>query len=136
MSSSLLGSRLLLGGTALDALGDGAVDVVGGDPASVKVLGTGAGASRFVAGQGVGAGSLDDGSRLAGLAATGGALGLREERLDPGLVDKVQGGAERTGQEDIQEDAASSVSRRTEGERGVCVRNGRRVSLTSEGRGC
>jgi hypothetical protein len=39
------------------------------------------------------------------LSGTGSALGLGEEGLDPGLVDKVEGATEDTGQEDIQEDA-------------------------------
>lgn len=41
---------------------------------------------------------------LAFLAGARGALGLREEGLDPGLVDEVERSAEDTGQEKIQED--------------------------------
>lgn len=58
------------------------------------------------------AGRLGAGQRLSGfdrfLALLGGArsaLGLREEGLDPGLVDEVEGSAEDSGQEDVQEDA-------------------------------
>ena len=98
----------LAAGAALNAAGDGAVDVVVGDPAFVVALGAVAaagGAGRVVAGLGLG---LRDRDRLARglLAARRRHLGLREERLDPGLVDEVEGRAERAGEEEVEEDAA------------------------------
>lgn len=88
--------------------------MVGRDPALVVALGafTAAGSTgRLVAREGsVGIGG--DGSLAALLAAgaSAGLLGLREERLDPSLVDKVQGRAEEAGEEQIQEDAVGFES--------------------------
>lgn len=78
-----------------------------GDPALVIALAVAAarGARRLGTGQGL---SLDHGAAR-GLLAAGvglGGAGLREERLDPGLVDKVEGRAEDAGQEEVEEDAA------------------------------
>ena len=95
---------LRLGGAALDALGDRAVDMVVGDPALVVVLAisaSGGARGRLVARQRLGdlslLGFLGDGR-----GATG---GLREEGLDPGLVDEVEDAAEEAGQEEVEEDA-------------------------------
>lgn len=95
---ALLDSLLLLAGTALDALGDGAVDVVLGDPARVKGLGAG-GRDALAAGQGLR--GLDD------LGLPGGSLllGLGEEGLDVGLVDKVGDSGEGGTEDKVQEDA-------------------------------
>ena len=91
---------------ALDAARNGAVDVVVGDPALVVALAVAAAgrAGRLGAGQGLGlGGGRGRGVRLlatllgGGGAALGGAGGLREERLDPGLVDEVEDGAEEAG---------------------------------------
>lgn len=91
---------------ALDAARNGAVDVVVGDPALVVALAVTAArrAGRLGAGQGLGlGGGRGRGVRLLaallgeGGAALGGAGGLREERLDPGLVDEVEDGAEEAG---------------------------------------
>ncbi len=87
--------------TALDAARHGAVDVVVGDPALVVALGALAAArdaGRLGAGQGLG---LDDDLARGLLAACGslGGAGLREEGLDPGLVDEVEGCAEDAGED-------------------------------------
>ena len=94
---ALLGSLLGLG-----ALGRRAADVVLGDPGLVVALVSTSGD----------AGRLGPGQRLSGfdrlLALLDGArsaLGLREEGLDPGLVDEVESSAEDSGQEYVQEDA-------------------------------
>ena len=85
---------------ALDALRDGALDVVVRDPALVIVLvGTGSGAGRLVTGQGL------DIDLLALLGSRLGAARLREERLDPSLVDQVESTTEDSSQEDVEEDA-------------------------------
>lgn len=104
MTSSFFGTSgstpllLLAAGTALDSLGHRAVDVVVGDPALVIVLlSTSGGASRFRAGKGLDNLLL---CLLGGLDA-----GLREQGLDPGLVDEVKGAAEKAGQNKIEEDA-------------------------------
>lgn len=76
-----------------------------GDPGLVVALVSASGnAGRLGAGQRLS--SFD--RLLALLASARGALGLREERLDPGLVDEVEGAAEDSGQEEIQEDTISS----------------------------
>jgi hypothetical protein len=71
--------------------------VVRGDPALVVAAAVAAagGAGRFGARERLDLGS-DRLARAGPLAARGGSLGLglREERLDPGLVDEVEGGAE------------------------------------------
>lgn len=74
------------------------------DPALVVGLAAGGGGSGLGAGEGgVGVGGL---LGLFGAAGRGlGALGLREEGFDPGLVDKVEGSAERGGQDEVEEDA-------------------------------
>lgn len=70
------------------------------DPALVVVLvSAGSGARRLVARE-----RFDD-LGLARLLADLGALGLREERLDPRLVNEVEGAAEDAGEEDVQKDA-------------------------------
>jgi hypothetical protein len=85
-------------GTALDPPGLRAVDVVVGDPALIVVLlGTG-GASRLGAREGLDLDLLD---LLDGLDGAG----LGEKGLDPGLVDEVEGRAEETGEEEVEEDA-------------------------------
>jgi len=81
--------------------------VVVGDPALIVALAVAAarGAGRLGAGQGLGL----DHSPARRLLAAGGGLGdagLREERLDPGLVDEVESRAEDAGQEEVEEDAA------------------------------
>jgi hypothetical protein len=94
--------HLVLGlrGAGLDASSDGAVDVALGDPALVVVLSRSGGDTRLVgAGDGLG---LD---LLGLLGGAGSALGLGEEGLDPGLVDKVQGTSEGTSEEEVEEDA-------------------------------
>lgn len=96
----------LAAGTALDALGDGAVDVVGGDPGLIVVLvSTSAGGTgRLGAREGLNLNLLNL------LALDGGnAAGLGEEGLDPGLVDEVEGGAEETGEEEVEEDAGEEL---------------------------
>lgn len=76
--------------------------MVVGDPALVVLLvGTGGGAGGLVSGE-----RLDDVDLPALLDGGLGAARLREEGLDPGLVDEVESAAEDTGQEDVQEDAA------------------------------
>jgi hypothetical protein len=77
--------------------------VVLGDPARVVVLarGDGGGANGLGAGEGgVGVGCL------LGLLGGLGALGLREEGLNPGLVDEEEGAGEGSGEEQVEEDAA------------------------------
>ena len=88
----------LAGGPALYAFGDGTVDVVVGDPALVVGL---------VGARGHG-GGLASGENLDGLVLLDllGALArLGEEGLDPGLVDEVEGAAEDSGKEEVEEDA-------------------------------
>lgn len=88
---------------ALDALGHRAVDVMVRDPALVVVLvRTGGGAGGLIAGEGLDLDLLD-------LLRCLGALGLREECLDPGLVDKVERAAEDAGKDEVQEDAVRFV---------------------------
>ncbi len=82
--------------------------MVVGDPALVVALAVAAasGAGRLGAGEGLGlgGGGLARGGGL--LAAVGlGRARLREQGLDPRLVDEVQGRAEDAGQEEVEEDA-------------------------------
>lgn len=89
---------LALGGLA--ALGRGAVDVVVRDPALVVGLAGGRD------GDGLGAGESTVVFDLLGLLGSlGGALSGRQQSLDPGLVDKVQGTNESGGEEEVEEDA-------------------------------
>lgn len=103
---SISTANLLLGLAArgtLDPSGDGAVDVVAGDPGLVVVLvGARGRASRLVAGKGLG--DLD----LLGLLGRLDNAGLREQGLDPGLVDKAESGAKQAGEEQVEEDATST----------------------------
>lgn len=75
--------------------------MVVGDPALVvRLAGAGGRANRLGAGEsGVG---VDD---LLALLGRLGALGLREEGLDPGLVDKVEGASEDAREDEVEEDA-------------------------------
>ena len=92
-------NQLLLAGARLDSLGGGAVDVVVRDPVLV-VAASGNSTSGLRAGQsGVRVGDLLD--LLRGL----GTLSLREESLNPGLVDKEEETREGGGQEQVEEDA-------------------------------
>ncbi len=100
----------LAAGAALDAARRGAVDVVAGDPALVVALAAVAaarGAGRLGARQGLGL-DHDLARGLLAARALDGA-GLREERLDPRLVDKVQGRAEDAGEDEVEEDAGRRV---------------------------
>jgi hypothetical protein len=98
--ASLLDSLDLGAGARLDASGNGAVDVVVGNPALIVVL-----VRDDSNGDGLGAGerlsNLDD---LLGLLSGTGALGLREKGLDPGLVDKVESTGESSREEEVEED--------------------------------
>ena len=86
----------LAAGTALDALGDGAVDVVVRDPALVVVLiGARGRAGRLRSREGLG------NFNLLRLLARPGDTCLGEQRLDPCRVDEVGGSAEDTGQEEV-----------------------------------
>jgi hypothetical protein len=90
---------LLAAGAALNSLGHGAVDVVGGDPALIVVLvGTRCSASRLGSRERLNLDLLD---------LLGGRFraGLGEQGLNPGLVDEVQCSAKQTGQEEVEEDA-------------------------------
>lgn len=75
--------------------------MVRGNPALVKVLLAARGStSRLRTRQGLG--NLD----LPGLLGSLGLLSsLGEESLDPGLVNEVEGSAEDTGKEEVEEDA-------------------------------
>lgn len=72
-------------------------------------------------GNGLGAGEgLNDVDSLLSLLSGAGALGLREEGLDPGLVDEVEGTSESSGEEEVEEDAECIVSlRREHGKRNI-----------------
>lgn len=123
---SISAANLLLGlaaRAALDPSGDGAVDVVAGDPGLVVVLvGARGRASRLVAGKGLG--DLD----LLGLLGRLDDAGLGEQGLDPGLVDKAEGGAKQAGEEQVEEDATAT--------RLALIRVTAPGKLTSGGRGC
>lgn len=109
--------------SALDPSGDGAVDVVAGDPGLVVVLvGARGRASRLVAGKGLG--DLD----LLGLLGRLDNAGLREQGLDPGLVDKAESGAKQAGEEQVEEDTTAT--------RLALVTAKTPAKLTSGGRGC
>jgi hypothetical protein len=89
----------------LDTPRDGAVDVVVRDPALVVVfVGARGWARRLGAGSG-----LRNGSLLLLLGRLG-ARGFGEEGLDPGLVDKVDGGAEQAREEEVEEDTATLLA--------------------------
>lgn len=96
-----------------------------GDPALVVVL-PGGGGDRFGGGLGL------------GLLGAGGALGLGEEGLDPGLVDKVEGAGEGGGEEEVEEDAGkcqlSALVDRQRGNAHLRIEEARR-SLDNGGRG-
>lgn len=102
---SLFTTFLSLGaGTALNAAGNGAVEMVRGNPALVKVLlAARGGTGRLGTRQGLGNFDLLD------LRDLGLLNSLGEESLDPGLVDEVEGGAEDTGQEEVEENATEEV---------------------------
>lgn len=92
---------LALGGLA--ALGGGSVDVVVRDPALVVGLAGGRD------GDGLGAGESTVVFDLLGLLGSlGRALSGRQQSLNPGLVDKVQGTNEGGGEEEVEEDAGPS----------------------------
>ena len=62
-------------------------------------------------GGGLGAGErLNNVDGLLGLLVGAGALGLREEGLDPGLVDKVESTGESSREEEVEEDAGCVVN--------------------------
>jgi hypothetical protein len=98
--TSSIDSLGLGAGARLDAAGDRAVDVVVRDPALVVVLSRGDGNG----------GRLGTGERLSnidgllGLLVGTGALSLREESLDPGLVDEVESTGESSREEEVEED--------------------------------
>lgn len=76
--------------------------MVVGDPGLIVILVDSRGdASRLVARQGLG--HLN--GLLALLAGTGSLLGLREQGLNPSLVDEVDGTTEDAGEEEVEEDA-------------------------------
>ena len=126
---------LALGAAArLDPLGDGAVQVVLGDPALVVLLAAGD-AGGLGAREGLDLEGLLDQRLLLGRL---GALSLREEGLDPGLVDKVEGAAEDARQEEVEEDAGDWLAfpsrkqwQRAREERGTKKGAGRGFSHTS-----
>jgi hypothetical protein len=102
---SVSAAILLLGlaaRAALDPLGDRAVDVVAGDPGLIVVLVGACGrASRLVARKGLR--NLD----LLGLLGRLDDAGLREQGLDPCLVDKVESSAKQAGEEEVEEDTTT-----------------------------
>jgi hypothetical protein len=110
----LANNLLLRAGAGLDALGGRAVEVVLGDPALVDSSDTGGSAdgrrSSLVAGEG-GIGIDIGGEGLARRlgARSLGALSLREESLDPGLVDEVEDATESGGEEEVEEDTEAYV---------------------------
>ncbi len=104
--SRLIGPLDLAAGTALDTLRGGAGDVVLGDPALIVALvGSGGGTGGLAA-----RGGLRDLGLLDLLGGGLGATGLGEESLDPGLVHEVDGSAEETSQEEVEEDAGVTES--------------------------
>lgn len=100
----LLGVLLLLRSARLDALGVGALDVVLGDPALV-VFGASGGGRLGARGSSVGFDGL-----LGLLGGARSAFGLGEQGLDPGLVDKVEGAAKGSSQDEVEEDAVWSAN--------------------------
>jgi hypothetical protein len=80
------------------------------NPALVIVLSRGDGnGGRLGAGE-----RLSNINGLLGLLVGTGALSLREESLDPGLVDEVEGTGEGSREEEVEEDTVSVVSLRLE----------------------
>lgn len=134
---ALIGAGLALAaGAALDALGYGTVDVVGRDPAGIE---PGLGARGNARGLGR-RGGLDNLGALALLGGLG-PLGLGEQGLDPGLVDKVDSAAKDAGQDEVEEDAISEGTRppviSPVAQKEVSAKNMREnIFLTSGGRKC
>lgn len=94
------GLLLFLGSAALSTFSIGSVNMVLGDPALVVLArdGGGIGGDRF---------GLKGLSGLLG----GGLLGrLREKRLDPGLVDKVDCSSKGAREDEVEEDAWGNVN--------------------------
>jgi hypothetical protein len=101
---------LLRLGARLDTLRNRAVDVVIRNPVLIvrsSAGGLGAGEGRIRGSGGGGGGDVD---LLDGLLGAGRTLGGREESLDPGLVDKVEGACEDGGKDEVEEDASNKVS--------------------------
>lgn len=101
-------SLALAAGAALNTLGDGAALVQVGNPALVVVLAIGPGDHGGLGGLVAGDGGDELG--LAHLLGGLGALLLGKQRLNPRLVNEVEGGSEDARQEDVQEDAAETQS--------------------------
>lgn len=99
--SYLLDKLLLAAGARLYALGDRAVDVVVRDPALVVRLAGGLGAGEGIGGVDGLLGGLLGGARL---------LGLGEQGLDPGLVDKEEGASEGGSEDQVEEDAVNLLA--------------------------
>ena len=97
----------LAASAALDALGDGAALVEVRDPALVVGLAVGArhhgGLGGLVARDG------RDELGLAHLLGGPGPLGLREERLDPRLVNEVEGAREDGREDEVEEDTVADM---------------------------
>lgn len=120
-SPCLLKGLLLAAGARLYALSDRAVDVVVRDPALVIGLAGGLGAREGISGVD---GLLD------GLLGGARSLGLGEQSLDPGLVDKEEGATENSSEDKVQEDARETIGVSKE----VTERE-TKGGITSEGRG-
>lgn len=99
----------LLLGSGLDTLRGRAVDVVVGDPALVVGLASGGDANGLGAGEG-GVGVNDLLGSLGAGSGRLGALGLGEERFDPGLVNEVESSGECGGQDNVEEDAGGMLA--------------------------
>ena len=119
LEGSLLQLLVLVAGSGLDASGSGAFDVVLGDPALVVVLARASGSAG-----GLGAGEGLSSLNLLGLLGGSGALGLGEESLDPGLVDKVESTGESSREEEVEEDTTDVSSRLVERLKGVHTSGG------------
>lgn len=95
----------------LDTPRDGAVEVVLGNPTLVVALvgvGAAGGAGRLGARERLSLGGDLAASLLARVLL---GAGLREQSLDPGLVDPVEGAAEDAGEEEVEEDAIGELVR-------------------------
>lgn len=104
MNSVPLVDSLGLGaGARLDTSGNRAVDMVLRDPALIVVLAR-SDSDRGGLGAGERLRNIDD---LLDLLVGAGALSLREEGLDPGLVDKVESTDKSSREEEVEEDAES-----------------------------